>query len=339
MRRHMSALPGARAELAEVTASAIPDAEALNDLTTLALALSAKSLLIVQEGRLMEEFELLNRALSLAKLGDDPYEARQLRMMIANRLFSLPISVSDAIGRTQRMLDEAADDQELKADLFITLAMLAAMDQRLDDARRLLADARAICEDIGIILPTLAADWAQASMSIEIVFGDPARAEEVGREFVPVLEEANDQWHLAGVASMLAEALVKQPGRLTGERAIEAEHLLSLGRSATHESDSMNLGSLRVLEALLASSRGHHDEAVALAREAAGLVNDSEVPDVEAAIHLDVARVLWRGGHIPEAVGAAHAARIAASRKGSRALVASADQLLLEIGAGDASRG
>jgi class 3 adenylate cyclase len=335
-RRHQKALPGSRAELAKVTDTALADAEALNDPTTMAIALFAKGMLITQEGRLMEEFELLSRALVLAKSGDDPYWTRWVRLVIANRLFQLPIAVSDAIGRAEQMLDEAADDQELKADLFITLAVLAAMDARLDDARLLLADARAIFEDLGIVLPLLAADWAGASMWIDITFGDPARAEEVGREFIPILEEADDQWHLAAGAPTLAEAILKQPGRLTAERGIEAEHWLEVGRAATDDADPIGQAGWRVLHALLASHRGQHDEAVALAREAARLVKDSETPEVEAAIHLDVARVLWTAGLRTEGVEAAQAARQAAAKKEARALVAIADQLLLDFSGGGA---
>jgi hypothetical protein len=210
------------------------------------------------------------------------------------------------------------------------------MDARLDDARLLLADARAIFEDLGIVLPDLAADWAGASMWIDITFGDPARAEEIGREFIPVLEEADDRWHLAALAPTLAEAILKQSGRLTAERASEAEHWLNVGRSATDDSDSTGQAGWRVLHALLDSYRGQHAAAAALAREAAGLMKDSETPDIEAAILLDVARVLWKAGLHTEAVDAAKTARQAAARKEARALVAIADQLLLDFSGGGA---
>ncbi|MGZ5293826.1 MAG: ATP-binding protein [Actinomycetota bacterium] len=205
-------------------------------------------------------------------------------------------------------------------------ACFAAMSGDFDDARRWIRESEALAERFGSDM------WVTASYEfggeIELMAGDPAAAERFFREEYELHRRLGDEGHGSTSAAYLALALMGLG------RSDEAEELATIARTIGADDDLATQASARSAQALVRSSRGEHDEARRLAREAVDLYAGAQSPWFYGDSLMTLAEVAHAAGPPEDAVEAARAALAAYERKGNEPGAASARALLDEVAAG-----
>ncbi len=308
------------------------EAERDDDKLTMAWALELLGGIFVHEGRLLDELDLLRRALTLTEQADDQQAIRTMRILVANRLQFAPIPSPEAEREVRRMLQHETEPA-VRILLLTAAAVLAAHDLRIEEANSRLVDARAEGEALGQVMPFLAADWPSAVGMVGFAIGDPRMTEEALRPVLGILESAEDEWHLCPMRGMLARAIALQVDRLTPDREAEVKTLCEQAARTAQTFDPGTQALWRQPLALLASHRGQHDAAVRHAGEAAEIVRNSQTLDLEAEAYLDYATVLEAANRPDEARAAAEWAASRADLKASRAHRAQAGRILERLGA------
>jgi hypothetical protein len=163
------------------------------------------------------------------------------------------------------------------------------MQGRFDSARDLLAQAKALAEELGLEV-ILASGVAHQAGYIELLAGDAAAAERALRPACEALERMGDWGHFAFVAPKLADALFMQGGNEAD--ALRLTELVE--RSATAGVADEDIGWRRVRAKLLAS-QGDVEGAERLAREATARAALTDLLDDHAQALADLAEVLRRG--------------------------------------------
>ena len=158
-----------------------------------------------------------------------------------------------------------------------------AMQGRFDEARALLAQSRAIQEELArpIDIATLGF-W---SGPLELLAGNAEAAEGEIRPACEVLESRGEKGWFSTMTMFLAEALYQQ------ERFDEAAAAVQAGKEAA-TSDDYNAQALwRCMEAKLLARGGQFDEAEALAHEAVAFIGRSDELNNHANVQLDLVEV------------------------------------------------
>ena len=314
-------------ELQAVAPAVLAEAEADGDPGAMALALRALGYMRLSQGDSVGEFELQRRALALAEAAGEELEARNLRVLIANRIFQLPMPVPEALDRIEAMLATTGDDQRIHLMLLLGRAYLEGVDDRIEDARADLKAAWQIGQRLGVLHPDLTADWAGVTVVVETLASNPARAEEIGRWSVNELEPVDDHWHLASVYANLARSILGQRARLNPQRLAEAERLVSLSVAIAASDDPEEMADLGLARALLLSAQGDHDTAIELAATSVEAMGTSAHADYRAGALIDQVSVLMAAGrHELAATAAAEIRQVIAPRQ-ARAFVRVATEL------------
>jgi ATP/maltotriose-dependent transcriptional regulator MalT len=194
------------------------------------------------------------------------------------------------IGEVVRYADEtlewarARSIASLEAGALTVLGRAAAMRGEFELARRHVKQAREISSELGEVL-TAAAD-SMADGLVELLAGEPAKAEEVLRSGYETLEQTRGTGPLANVAAMLARALIIQG------KDDEADTLTQICEEIAAPSELDSQVRWRALRAILLARGGYLKEAEALAREAVNLSEESEQPDTQAEALADLSEVL-----------------------------------------------
>ena len=98
-----------------------------------------------------------------------------------------PTPVAQALERIEELRPRAQGNRRLEVDLLRTRAQLEAMQGRFDPARELIAQAKALAEEVGLAL-TLASGVAHQAGYVELLAGDAAAAERWLRPACEALE-------------------------------------------------------------------------------------------------------------------------------------------------------
>jgi DNA-binding SARP family transcriptional activator/Flp pilus assembly protein TadD len=216
---------------------------------------------------------------------------------IATALYYGPTPVPDGIARCETLLGDAAEDRAGTANLCSVLGALVAQRGDFDEARRLIATAWEIYDDLGQrtavnnVSRTLLGD-------VELLAGDGHAAESVLRQLCSDLEETHDWSHLASRASDLAEALYLQ------DNIEEAENWTRVAEAHAPD-DDVDAGALwRAARAKVLARRGDFGAARSLAEASTELLRASDGLNRRARTHLDLGEVLVRSGVMEEAAAA-----------------------------------
>ncbi len=179
-----------------------------------------------------------------------------------------------------------------RASRAVPLAMLG----RFDEARAILADARAMLADRGSGI--LLAGTTRVSVEVELLADDPAAAAELGTEACRLFAALGEKGFLSTAAGNLAQALYAV------DRLEEAEAWA--GRAAElGDSDDVMTGLLwRRVRAKVLARRGEHAEAEQLAREAIAIGEATDLLNEQGDGYADLAEVLLLGGKRVDAVAA-----------------------------------
>ena len=174
------------------------------------------------------------------------------------------------------------------------LAMLGRFDEAWPSAREASARLREL---------TGGADGGEYALAeIASLAGDQAAAAEHLRGFCEFLEERGQHGLLSTFAPMLGRALCAV-GRYD-----DAEPQAQIGRELGEEHDVATQALWRQVQALVASHRGQHADAEALARDAVAMIEQTDALNYQGAALVDLADVLRAAGRsaaAAEALGGA----------------------------------
>jgi tetratricopeptide (TPR) repeat protein len=219
-----------------------------------------------------------------------------------------PTPVPEAIRRCAEIRDQVRSSPVAVAQMLHPLAALHAMQGEFDVARSLASEADAILEQLGRMYSV---GVAQHEATVELLAGQPERAEELLRRAFDRLDAMGEKALLATTAAMLAQALYAQ------ERVEEAETYCLASRDAATADDLAAQVEWRGVQAKILAGRGQTEEAEALAHEAVGLVSATDFLNHYGGVLLDLAEVLELSGKPAEAEAANHGALELYGHKGN----------------------
>jgi class 3 adenylate cyclase/tetratricopeptide (TPR) repeat protein len=230
-----------------------------------------------------------------------------------------PMPVEEAIGRAQELLNQTRGRRRWEAGILRALARLEAKRGRFPEARALLAEGKAIVEELGLRF-NLAA-FALTSGEIEALAGELAAAEHQLRLASELFGRLGDKWSISLVAPNLAEVL-----HLQG-RNEEARRLTEQAEAAA-EPEIPEQFLWRKARARVLAVQGAGEEAERLAREAVDLAAQTDHLEEHADALMTLADVLRQAGRAAEAAPAVRDALRLYQQKGNTVLTRRAQEAL-----------
>jgi len=264
-----------------------------------------------------EEFQ---RAIQHARRADDERLEAIALYTLTQAAFWSPTPVADGIRRCEEVRRQAEGNYRLEMAALQTLGGLHAMQGRFELARELAEASRQIADELG---PNrFAALCSQFLGAIEMLAGDPARAEARLRWGYGILERMGERGLRSELAAGLSRALCAQGrddaaldfARLSGELAVRDDLYAQVERRGPMA---------RVL-----AGRGNLAEAERLAREAVAMAEQTDMINMRATTLVDLAEVLRLDGRQAEAASLAAEAIAFYQRKGNLVSAAQAGELL-----------
>ncbi|HEX2272868.1 MAG TPA: adenylate/guanylate cyclase domain-containing protein [Acidimicrobiales bacterium] len=253
--------------------------------------------------------EAWERASTHASRAGDQREALEYLSWVPLMVWGGPRPVEEGIRRCQDVFERAAGDRKAMSTALFTQGKLEAMRGRFDEARALIARARAILQEVALPIWT-SGPLCQMSGWVELLAGDPWAAESFVRPGVEKLQEIGESSWLSTTAAILAEALFAQG------RDGEAAELLRVSEETAGSEDAYSQGMLRGVRAKILARSGEVAEAERVGREAVAVAASTDFLFLQAITLLDLAEVLGRAGRRPEAESVLAEALAVCERKG-----------------------
>jgi tetratricopeptide (TPR) repeat protein len=307
----------ARAHLAMLDASALDEDrifesialfDQLDDPLNASRAWSALVVLNCGRSNRLKGNEAAEQALVCAQRGGSRVLIGQAMRSIGSVMALGAAPVPEAIARVRALLDQTGDDAFTRARLMNCLASLENSHGRFDEARALIAQARATAP------PTERANvesfLLSTSSRLELDAGNPVRAEEMARASCAALETQGFVRYLSSELMFLVDALIAQ-GKLD-------EALIHLERAAPMAAPDDADALLRQARsrALLELARGNVELAIESARVSLAHAENAYAPDELAECHLVLGRALLAAGRASDAhTEAAEARRVSEERE------------------------
>jgi class 3 adenylate cyclase len=313
--RLQTSAPKSFGEVERELEDAISVLKELGDEAGLARALGVAGTVRLWRGETAAAIEDLERAARYARdVGDRAQEADSLEYVLVAMLWG-PTPVDQALERVEELRPRAQGNLRLEVDLLRARAQLEAMQGRFDPARELVAQAKALAEEVGLKL-TLASGVADQAGYVELLAGDAAAAERELRPACEALERMGAWPNLSSLAPWLAEALIMQG------REEEALGLIELAERSTISDDADAQIKWRRVRAKLLARLGDVEEGERLAREATAVAARTDLLDGRARAVADLAEVLRLAGRPEESTAAVQEAIRLHEQKGNIAAVA-----------------
>lgn len=278
-------------------------------------ALQVASGIHVMQGEFTVGMTELDQALALATELGWHGRAAQFASLAAVAIVDSPVPVPEALHRCAGYLDLAGDYRGHRALILLAMGDLEAFSGASDGWRRHFDAAKAIIDDLGLLMPLGAALHPITVGVAELAAGEPARAIDLLRWSCSTLDRlgtGNGKWpdFLATVAPLTAQTLLAL-GQLE-----EVERYAFWGRDVAEAEDLDAQARWRFAISGLRAQQGRHDEAVALARESVSLLAKRQFAASLAIAHRTLAIALRAAGEESEALAAAREAQhIAAARQ------------------------
>lgn len=223
-----------------------------------------------------------------------------------------PVPVSDALERCSRYLEMAGDHRESSAFVLLVIGQLEAMSGLRDRWRRRFDAAKAVIDDLGLVVPLGAAVYPMFLAETEMLAGEAGRSIDVLLSSCAILDRVGDP-RLSSLAPRTAQALLAL-GRLD-----EVEHYAVWGRDRSDPRDLDAEAWWRMALSGLRSRQGGHEEAIDLARQSVALMASSEMVVTLGLAHMALAGALRLAGDEPAALASAREAQRLAVAKGNQA--------------------
>jgi class 3 adenylate cyclase/tetratricopeptide (TPR) repeat protein len=254
--------------------------------------------------------------------GDKRQEARSASSYTLAALEG-PTPVPEAIERCEKLLAHGLANRQADALVLAVLAHLRAMQGDFAEARELYTRARAIFEELG--LAVLAAWTSVRSSAVEMLAGDPARAEEELRKDFETLTDMGEKFTLPPLTALLARSIFAQG------RSEEAAEIAGMAKELAADDDLEAQVLWRGVRARVLAGEGNFEEAERLAREAVDLIRTSDAPVKQADALMDLAEVLVKSGQTHAAQEVIEESRRLYESKQSSVARAQAEALLAEL--------
>jgi tetratricopeptide (TPR) repeat protein len=297
----------------------------LDDDAAVARALHARCVAYLMAGRydLMEQ--PLEQALVHARrAGDRRTEGEILFWLMALWAFgSTPVGA--AIERCQRVLAEAPGNLHVEESAMNFLGLLHAMQGRFDEARHCRSRSTELAREFGNSLHLAATVMMDGW--IELLAGQPERAEQVLRPGAATLIEMGETAYLSTVAAVLAQALYEQT------RYDEAETWTKTSEQAASPEDAASEMTWRATRGLIFARRGDFEAGETLVHKAVEIGRGTDDPRSLADCLLDLAEVLELAGRSEEAIPLAEEALGLYEKKGILPSIEQAKARLARLGA------
>jgi class 3 adenylate cyclase/tetratricopeptide (TPR) repeat protein len=296
---------------------AIPVFEELGDRAALARALGVAGTLRYWRGEVEAAAKDLEQAARYARdVGDRAQEAHSLQYVVMAILWG-PTPVDQALERVEEIRSRTKTNRRLEVDLLRARGQLEAMRGRFDAARDLIAQAKALTQELGLEVVLVGGLPHQAGY-VELLAGDAIAAECALRPACETLEQMGDLGHLASIGPWLADALFVQ-GR--DDEALRLSDRWAPERITVPDDADAQISWRRVRAKLLAR-RGEVEEAERLAREATSIAARTDLLDPHAHAFADLATVLRLAGRPEESAAALQEAIRLYEEKGNIAAAA-----------------
>ena len=277
-------LAGWRNDVLREVERILPEAEREQDHALLAKAWRLLGFVHGSICRWGEQVAAVERALEHARLaGDGRLEAR-LTAAYTIGLCDGPTSVTEAIVRCDEIVRRGLPDRQAEALVLCSLAYLRSMRGDFREARDLYGRAGDLLRDLGGAV--LAAWTSLASGRVELLAGEPERAErELARDY-DALTAMGERYFLPLVAAHLAQAVQAQG------RQAEAVKLAAAAQEIADEDDVETQALWRRVRAKALAADGRIGEAERLARETIEILAPTDAPVMRADALVDLAEVL-----------------------------------------------
>ncbi|MGH2572037.1 MAG: ATP-binding protein [Actinomycetota bacterium] len=221
-----------------------------------------------------------------------------------------PTPVREGLRRCQDLIERAQGDKKpISSGLFISAAF-EAMLGNFEEARALIAQARALLEELA--LPVwIAGPLAQVTGWVELLGDDAGAAERELRAGYQTLSQIGEISWLSTTAAILAEALYGL-GRYD-----EAVEYARISAESASMDDAYSQILWRSVRAKVLARRGQAEEAYQLARHAADLSEATDFLHLRSHTLMSLAEVLQAAGRVREAERAVSEALAVCEQKGS----------------------
>jgi tetratricopeptide (TPR) repeat protein len=319
--RHIVDAGATANELLEVSEQAVKIFEELDDDRGLARAWRRMAYVPRARGHFAISEDAIERAIAYArKAGDRQEEARSIDNLCTVLLLG-PMPAPEAIRRCEDLL-AATRSRMMAANIVTSLAGLKAMRGEFDEARELCARGETIYEDLGLRLSLVAV--SEIAGYVELLAGDPRRAEEALRRGYDILSEGGVSALLAFQAGLIAEALIVQ-GRYE-----EADELALIQEQDVPSEDVFAQVGWRATRARLHAHAGNSRRARELAVEAVERAAETDALNLHADALLSLAEA-QRAAGLPDEAGSTVAHALALyDQKGNVVSARRASALLIE---------
>jgi class 3 adenylate cyclase/tetratricopeptide (TPR) repeat protein len=308
-----------RSEVVREVDGVLPAAERENDHHLLAKAWRLLGFVHGSVCRWGDQVAAVERALEHARLAEDARLEARLSAAYTLGLCDGPTPVSEAIDRCEEIAARGLADRQAEALVLCSLAYLRGMQGDFAEARGLYGRAGHLLRDLGGAV--LAAWTSLASARVELLAGDPARAErELVRDY-EALAAMGERYFLPLIAAHLAQAVQAQ------ERDDEAARLAATAQELADEDDVEAQALWRRVRAKALARAGRLEEAEELVRESLAALAPTDAPVMQADALVDLAEVLPASAR-PEGQAALEEALDLYMRKGSTVSAARVRELL-----------
>jgi class 3 adenylate cyclase len=255
--------------------------EEFGDDLGLARAWRRLALVAYTERRFADAAVASEQALSHALASGDEQERARVADLLCTALLLGPARVDEAIDRVEKILASAGRNVVLRAHVSTSLAGLVAMRGEFDRARELYAEAGEVYEQLGLRLPRVG--WTEIVGSVEALAGNSHAAAESLRSGYAVVDVGGQDNLRTRFATLLAFQFAD-----AGEAA-SARTFVHIAEAATAPLDDDSTARLRAAQALLAAGTA---DAERLARDAVAASERTDNVNLQAAMHLTLARVV-----------------------------------------------
>jgi AAA ATPase domain len=273
------------AELAAVADQAIPVFEQADDQLGLARAWRIWSSQSWSEGRVAEATIALTRSFEHAQASGDAHEEAETFQWLLVAHHAGPTTVDEGVEMCKAFADDRrARDRSGYAALLIVQGAFEMLRGDVEHGRSLYQQGQQIFHELG--QRHKAAVGALIAADAEMQGGEAGRAEALLRPAIDTLLELEDSSYTTEAAALLSGALFAQ-GNVE-----EAARFASISEDSAIKNDIIQMGTWRIVRALVLVAEGKADDAERLAREAVELLADCDSPSLRAEAGLTLTGVL-----------------------------------------------
>src|SRR5919201_1432876 len=265
--------PAGTDELVATAEAAVPVFEELGDDVGLAQALWLIGLSDWNRCRGAHATALVERALVHAERAGDRHWRDQALGLLGISALTGPDPVEEALARCAELIERTRGARGTAALVNAYGAKLEAMRCRFDAGREKAELSHSMLHDLGRRMT--AAGMCYFTAEVELLAGEPARAEEIARSAFDTLNALGETSNSAALAAVLAQALVRQ-GRFD-----EAEALTETSERTAWPDDLHAQVGWRATRAQAVAGRGDAAGGERLAREALAMLDGADDLDLQ----------------------------------------------------------